>query len=134
MAKKKKGQRVPFTEEEIKYIMETPLRNLKDLAFMMRRDYDSLRRKKWALENKERDIAAKKDYKKKIANAINDGKRMYDYWSQYEKDLIVTSKLSDLELAKELNRSVGAIQVKRNRLLKEKKNGRRSKKIRRDDK
>lgn len=133
MAKKKKGQRVPFTEEEIKYIMETPLRNLKDLAFMMRRDYDSLRRKKWALENKERDIAAKKDYKKKVANAINDGKRMYDYWSQYEKDLIVTSKLSDLELAKELNRSVGAIQVKRNRLLKEKKNGRRSKKIRRDD-
>lgn len=133
MAKKKKGQRVPFTEEEIKYIMETPLRNLKDLAFMMRRNYDSLRRKKWALENKERDIAAKKDYKKKVANAINDGKRMYDYWSQYEKDLIVTSKLSDLELAKELNRSVGAIQVKRNRLLKEKKNGRRSKKIRRDD-
>ena len=99
MAKKKKGQRVPFTEEEIKYIMETPLRNLKDLAFMMRRNYDSLRRKKWALENKERDIAAKKDYKKKVANAINDGKRMYDYWSQYEKDLIVTSKLSDLELA-----------------------------------
>lgn len=133
MAKKKKGQRIPFTEEEIKYIMETPLRNLKDLAFMMRRNYDSLRRKKWALENKERDIAAKKNYKKKVANAINDGKRMYDYWSQYEKDLIVTSKLSDLELAKELNRSVGAIQVKRNRLLKEKKNGRRSKKIRRDD-
>lgn len=134
MAKKKKGQRIPFTEEEIKYIMETPLKNLKDLAFMMRRDYDSLRRKKWALENKERDIAAKKNYKKKVANAINNGKRMYDYWSQYEKDLIVTSKLSDLELAKELNRSVGAIQVKRNRLLKEKKNGRRSKKIRRDDK
>lgn len=134
MARKKKKERIPFTEDEIKFILETPLQNLKDLAFMMKRSYDSVRRKKWALENKARDKRSKKAYRTKIQYAIKEGKRDYGYWSKMEEELILTSKLPDFELAQQLNRSVSSIQVKRVRLLKEKENGRHSKKVRRNNK
>lgn len=121
MAKKKKNAAKNYTEEEIQYIIETPMLKLKDLAFILNRSYDSVRRKKWSLENKYRENQSKLAYKKRIKEEINGGVRDYSIWTKSEEELIMTSKLSDTELARQMNRTPGSIQVKRNRLLKEKK-------------
>lgn len=121
MAKKKKNAAKNYTEEEIQYIIETPMLKLKDLAFILNRSYDSVRRKKWSLENKYRENQSKLAYKKRIKEEINGGVRDYNIWTKSEEELIMTSKLSDTELARQMNRTPGSIQVKRNRLLKEKK-------------
>ena len=121
MAKKKPNERVPYTADEIEFIKKTPLINLKDLAFSMNRSYSSVRRKKWALENKEQDVASKKRYLRKQYEEITGGKRKYDFWSQREIILIMESTMTDSELAMELGRSVQSIQIKRHRLMQEKK-------------
>lgn len=120
MARKKNKERIPYTESEIEYIKSTPLKNLKDLAFSMNRSYSSVRRKKWALENKERDLQKKKEYAQKQHVALTGGERTYGFWSKQEITLILTSKLTDQELAKLLQRSIKSIQMKRHRVLKEK--------------
>lgn len=121
MAKKKPNERVPYTADEIEFIKKTPLINLKDLAFSMNRSYSSVRRKKWALENKEQDVASKKRYLRRQYEEITGGKRKYDFWSQREIILIMESTMTDSELAMELGRSVQSIQIKRHRLMQEKK-------------
>lgn len=121
MAKKKPNERIPYTADEIDFIKKTPLINLKDLAFSMNRSYSSVRRKKWALENKEQDVASKKRYLRKQYEEITGGKRKYDFWSQREIILIMESTMTDSELAIELGRSVQSIQIKRHRLMQEKK-------------
>ena len=134
MARKKVNTKIPFTEEEIQYIIDTPALKLKDLAFMLKRSYDSVRRKKWALENKHRNTQAKLEYKKRLQEEINGGNKDYNIWTKSEEELILTSKLTDRELAHKLKRTVGSIQVKRNRLLKEQENAKRnSTKVRKDD-
>lgn len=122
MARKKKNIRIPFTEEELQMIREAPLTKLKDLAFVMGREFDSLRRKKWAMENKERDLKAKLEYKKRLQEELP-AKHRNTRWSVKEEDLIMNSDLSDIEIAKQLGRTVGSVQVKRNRLIKDKQNG-----------
>lgn len=121
MAKKKPNERIPYTSDEIEFIKKTPLINLKDLAFSMNRSYSSVRRKKWALENKEQDVASKKRYIRRQYEEITGGKRKYDFWSQREIILIMESTMTDSELAMELGRSVQSIQIKRHRLIQEKK-------------
>jgi hypothetical protein len=123
MARKKKNIRVPFTEEELQMIREAPLTKLKDLAFVMGREFDSLRRKKWAMENKDRDLRAKLDYKKRLLEELP-AKQKNTRWSVKEEDLIMNSDLTDVEIAKQLGRTVGSVQTKRNRLIKDKQHGR----------
>lgn len=119
MAKKAVGSRKPFTEEEIKYILETPIRNLKDLAFVMGRSYDSLRRKKWKMEHADQDRASKNKYRRQEYNAsVADAKNSHIVWARWEEDLILKSKDTDKELSIKLKRTIGSIQAKRSRLLK----------------
>lgn len=124
MAKLKKDTRIPFTPEELQYIKDTPALKLKDLAFMLKRSYDSVRRKKWALENPYRDVQTKLECKKKTNEEIG-VKNDYNIWTKVEEDLVLHSRLTDRELAIQMKRSIGSIQSKRYRLLKEKerKNG-----------
>ena len=123
MAKKKPKERIPYTPEELEFIRTTPLVNLKDLAFSMNRSYSSVRRKKWAMEHKEQDVAAKKRYIRKQYEELTGGKRGYDFWKPREIILIMESTMTDTELAIELGRSVQSIQIKRHRIMKERKKG-----------
>lgn len=118
--RKRKTDRIPFTKEELDMIENTELCNLKDLAVFMKRDYDSLRRKKWTMENWVQDRLKKNAYKRRVAKEIP-APNTHQVWSPAEEDLILTSSLTDKELALELGRSVGSIQVKRARLLQSKK-------------
>ena len=113
-----KYERVPYSKEEIKLITENKGLRLRDIANMIGRDYDSVRRKKWQLENMGRDMEIKYRYKKKIQAELSNGERPYMIWSPAEEEEIMTTKLTDKELAIKLGRTVGSIQVKRNRLLK----------------
>lgn len=123
MAKSKRNERIPFTKEEIEIIKKTPDRNLKDVAFALGRSYDAVRRKKWLLLNKKRDVQAKLEYKERVYKASQkDAKYTNTRWSIAEEQFVLESKLPDIEIAKELKRSVSSIQVKRHRLLQEKKN------------
>lgn len=121
MATKKTGIRVPFTEKEIELIKKTPIKKIKDLAFILNRSPEAVRRKKWALENKKKDVKAKLNYKKKMREALCPEGRKYMLWSKSEEAFILKSPLPDKEIAKELKRSLGSVQVKRARLLKEQK-------------
>lgn len=116
--KRKRNEFVPFTEEEIELIMETGYKNLKDVAYLLKRSVDSVRRKKWMLENTERDRENKKQYRKKLqektlATATSNNSR----WSKAEEQEVLKSNLTDIELAKKLGRTLSAIQIKRMRLL-----------------
>lgn len=130
MARKKDTDRVPFTPEEIELLKNPPTHEVKDLAFILNRSWSSIRRKRWALLNPEKDKEAGKNYRKKLKEKTNpDDPRQYLIWTKDEEDLILKSKLSDSVLAEKLQRSIGSIQVKRLRLLKkntEKKKGKRN--------
>lgn len=138
MAKKDTSKRKPYTQEELKLIREAPMRNLKDLAFSMKRSYASVRRKKWQMDNMEKDRERKREHRRRMhfqtdANAKNKN----TVWSKWEENYIMTSKESDMIIAEKLQRTVGAVQIKRNRLKKEKNEAKRRKqkrteKIRRD--
>lgn len=119
MARKKKTDRIPFTEDEVRQIQESPIQNLRDLAFVMNRSYESVRNKKWRLDHPERTREIDRKYKRQLHDRTTDGgKRNYLYWTKEEIDLILTSKESDLVLAEKLGRSLNCIQTKRHRLLK----------------
>lgn len=118
MAKKEINQRIPFTQDELELILNTPTTHLKDLAITLKRSYDSVRRKRWALENKERDIKSKLAYKKNMKKII-ETKNKNQRWSKEEIQILLTSTITDIEIAKMLGRSIGAVQVKRLRLLKQ---------------
>ena len=120
--KRNDKQRKEFTSAELKLIQETPLANIKDLAFMLNRSVASIRRKKWMLENPDRDRDKKKMYRRKVQeetlrNASSNNSR----WTKAEEEEILKSKLTDMELAKKLGRTISAIQVKRMRMLRDKK-------------
>lgn len=116
--RQKRYERVPYSKEEIELITENKGLNLRDIANMIGRDYDSVRRKKWRIENMGRDAEARYKYKKKLQAEFSTGERPYMIWSPAEEEEIMTTKLTDKELAIKLGRTVGSIQVKRNRLLK----------------
>lgn len=113
-----KYERVPYSKEEIKLITENSGLKLRDIANIIGRDYDSVRRKKWQLENTGRDAEIKYQYKKRVQAELSTGEHPYMIWSPAEEEEIMTSKLTDKELAIKMGRTVGSIQVKRNRLLK----------------
>lgn len=115
MAKKSKSKNIPYTQEELEFIKNSSLKNLKDVAFIIKRSYSSVRRKKWAMDNKDRDVEAKKRYRKDTTKKLQEenGGKAYNYWSNSEIDLIMHSRMTDLELARRLKRTVGAIQSKR---------------------
>lgn len=110
-----------YTLKELKLILETPDKNMKDLAFLLNRTTDALRRKKWALLHSERDKVAKLLYKKK---QLKDSKKNAGYdntrWSVAEEKEVLESKLTDKELAVKLGRTIAAVQMKRLRLLRQK--------------
>ena len=118
MARSKKKERVPFTEEEKKQLLKASSpTELRALALVMHRSYDSLRRKKWALENRERDIHAHNEYRKE-RNLMSGKLHDYTIWSMAEEAYILNSDLPDVEIAKKLNRTISSVQNKRMRLLK----------------
>lgn len=118
MAKKKKQERIPFTKEQVERIRNAKSSNeLKDLAFMFDRSYDSVRRKKWKLENPKQDLETRYEYKAKVQAELANNKCLNNRWSKVEEELILTSDSTDIELARLLNRTVGAVQVKRVRLM-----------------
>jgi hypothetical protein len=124
---KKKKSFVPFTEEELKMIQEAGSKSLRDIAFLLNRSLDSVRRKKWMLENPERDREKKKEYRRKLQEeTLEVAKYNNSRWSKAEEEEVLNSKLPDPVLAKRLGRTISAIQVKRLRLLEEK-NARRRK-------
>lgn len=116
--RQKKYERVPYSKEEIELITENKGLSLRDIANMIGRDYDSVRRKKWRIENMGRDAEAKWKYRKKLQAERPTGERPYMIWSPAEEEEIMTTTLTDKELAIKMGRTVGSIQVKRNRLLK----------------
>lgn len=122
MARGKKNVRIPFTPEQLDLIKKTPERNLKDVAFILNRNYDSVRRKKWQLENRTRDLERKKLYRKRVNDKAKEKAKLDNTrWTVGEEEFILTSNLTDIEIAKELGRTVSSVQVKRTRLLKERK-------------
>ena len=117
MAKKKKNVRVPFTQEQLTQIKEADASELKRLAEEWDRTYESLRRKRYALRNPDEDRVSKRRYKRKLKNKA---KQSYCYmpWTLSEEQEILTSKLTDVEIAKKLGRSVTSVWAKRSRLMK----------------
>ena len=120
--KRNDKQRKEFTSAALNLIQEAPLANIKDLAFMLNRSVAAIRRKKWMLENPDRDRDKKKMYRRKVQeetlrNASSNNSR----WTKAEEEEILKSKLTDMELAKKLGRTISAIQVKRMRMLRDKK-------------
>lgn len=72
--------------------------------------------KRWRLAHPEkRNQYRKKNYHKTLNLVTSEKTR----WTQEEINIIMTSRLSDFEIAKQFNRSAQAIQVKRSRILKE---------------
>lgn len=128
MARKKDTDRIPFTPEEIELLKNPPTHEVKDLAFILNRSWASVRRKRWALLNPEKDKQMAIDYRQKLKEKANpDDPRQYLIWTKDEEELILKSKLPDSVLAEKLQRSVGSIQTKRLRLLRKKKKKKRGK-------
>lgn len=120
---KKEGRRGgPYSEEEKQKILETPTSRLKELSFELHRSYDSVRRKKWQLENKEHDAAYKVAYNRKRNSYTTDGAKFKNTrWTKAEEELLFTSDKTDIDIARELGRTLSAVMVKRTRLLAERK-------------
>lgn len=114
----KKGR--AYTQEEMDLIMLTPKKALPALAEKLGRNAESVRRKRWQLDNVEADRLTRRRY---VRRAQEEGKDSATYansrWTKEEEDLILTSELTDRELAKELKRTVYSIATKRLRLLRE---------------
>ena len=121
MAKLKKDiKNIPYTREEKEMIMNAKgAAELKEVAFLLGRDYDILRVRQWKWKNKEDVVSKENEYRKKRKEELSPEGRRYQYWSKMEENLILTSDESDYDLAVKLNRTIGAIQAKRIRLLEE---------------
>ena len=121
MAKLKKDiKNIPYTREEKEMIMNAKgAAELKEVAFLLGRDYDILRVRQWKWKNKEDVVSKENEYRKKRKAELSPEGRRYQYWSKMEENLILTSDESDYDLAVKLNRTIGAIQAKRIRLLEE---------------
>lgn len=117
MAKQKKDVRVPFTDEQISQLRVASASDMKRLAEEWGRSYGSLRRKKYNIEHFEEDRIAKRKYKRKLKHKSK-SKYKHTTWTLAEEQEILTSKLTDVELAKKLGRSVASIWAKRSRLMK----------------
>lgn len=119
MASQKKKKAV-FTKKEIAMIKSTPTKNLKDLAFAIGKNYDSVRRLKWRMENTEKDRDTKVKYQKKLREstklgAINKNTR----WTKQEEEYLMSSEDNDVEIAKALGRTLSSVQIKRFRMNEE---------------
>lgn len=118
--KKNKNQNKKFTKAELKMIKDAPLSSMKDIAFMLERTEASVRRKKWMLENPEKDRTRKLEYRRKLqAETLIKADANNSRWTKAEEEELLTSDLTDMELAKKLGRTLAAVQVKRLRLQRE---------------
>lgn len=115
MAKKGENTRVPFTKEQLAQIEKADALELKRLAEEWGRTYESLRRKRYAMRHSDEDRISKRKYKRKLKHiAKQEG---YISWTKAEELEIMTSELTDVELAKKLGRSVPSVWAKRSRLM-----------------
>jgi hypothetical protein len=118
--KKGKDQNKRFTKAELNMIKEAPLSSMKDIAFMLNRTEASVRRKKWMLENPEKDKNKKLEYRRKLqAETLVKADANNSRWTKAEEEELLNSTLPDTELAIKLGRTLSAIQVKRLRLQQE---------------
>ena len=120
MAKKKVKT---YTEEELAYINNRKY-NDKDTAFMINRSTSAVTAKRYALDNPEiiRETRRKTKTKLRAKEADRLGTRKYDYWTDDEILLIMTSKLTDEALSLQLGRTTNSIQKKRHRVKEEMEN------------
>lgn len=110
----------PYTQEEIDLILLTPKRNLSLLAEKLGRNAETIRRKRWKLEHEEQDkLSRNKSTARAQKENMSSAKFANTRWTKEEEALLLTSKKTDIELAKELKRTVYSISIKRFRLLKE---------------
>lgn len=127
---KKEGRRGgPYSEEEKQRIMETPTSGLKELSVELKRSYDSVRRKKWQMENKEQDSEYKIRYNRKRNSYTTEEARYKNTrWTKKEEKLLLQSEKTDIDIAREIGRTLASVTVKRCRLLaeREKNNGRKT--------
>ena len=127
---KKEGRRGgPYSEEEKQRIMETPTSGLKELSVELKRSYDSVRRKKWQMENKEQDSEYKIRYnRKRNSYTIEEARYKNTRWTKNEEKLLLQSEKTDIDIAREIGRTLASVTVKRCRLLAERKknNGRKT--------
>ena len=65
--------------------------------------------KTWRLKHPQKRLEGKLRYYRKTQNAKNKGNR----WAEWEVELVMKHEMSDMELSKELGRSVQAIQARR---------------------
>lgn len=70
--------------------------------------------KKWRLSHPSMRYAQTKRNRHKTINALNS----YKKWTSEDENIIMTSRLTDTEISKLINRSVQAIQGKRHKLMK----------------
>lgn len=122
MARQKKSiKTIPYTKEEKEMILKAKnAAELKEIAYMLGREYDSIRVRKWKWENHEESNRRDNEYRRKRRERLSPEGRRYQYWSKEEENIILNSKESDYELAVTLGRTIGAVQAKRIRLLEEK--------------
>ena len=114
MAKKKVKT---YTEEELAYINNREY-NDKDTAVMINRSTSAVTAKRYAMDNPEiiRETRRKTKTKLRAKEADRLGTRKYDYWTDDEILLIMTSKLTDEALSLQLGRTTNSIQKKRHRV------------------
>lgn len=116
MAKQKKRQK--FSKELTEALLQATPEDLPALALMYNKDVDVLRARKWNLEHKDRFHNHQEGYRKKRRGS---DKNNWSRWAPWEEELILKSKDLDIELSKQLGRTVEAIIQKRSRLLNDKK-------------
>lgn len=110
----------PYTQEEIDLILLTPKKNLSLLAEKLGRNPETIRRKRWKLEHEEQDrLSRGKSTARAQKENMSSAKFANTRWTKEEEALLLTSKMTDVELAKELKRTVYSISIKRFRLLRE---------------
>ena len=96
MAKLKKDiKNIPYTREEKEMIMNAKgAAELKEVAFLLGRDYDILRVRQWKWKNKEDVVSKENEYRKKRKEELSPEGRRYQYWSKMEENLILREKIS----------------------------------------
>lgn len=114
MATKKRKYK-PLTDQEKQMVVDAAdPKQLRDLAFVLGRDPETLRRMRWTILNRDKDREYKKTYRKKLRDIQSP---TYNKpWTLAEMRLILESKEPDTVLATKLGRSMDAIAAKRYRL------------------
>jgi hypothetical protein len=120
----KKGKRIKsYTKDELELLMsvEDSAKSYRDLAIILGRSAGALRKKRWDMTHPNYGKESTARYRE-ISNEKSDMAHLNQRWTKAEEDFILAQKkMTDSELAAKLGRTRGAVQVKRLRLMENKK-------------